>query len=376
MNGITAAALLLLLIGALLTRIGERLVDWLIPDRLNHRLAAALARVALRLAGSGGARDEAADALGSVLAEAPESREISPLAAVAPVLFRCALSRLPRLRLRRADAFPGYRYTNSKGVTYYLNSKPVTLRGGKTETIYYFSKHAHRDTACQLPVDRTVHENPTTGFVGINSKDLPRPAKADGQLPAAAATSIRSALRAAIAFPIREEWIAWCVDLRDERDQLFARALESGLHSLEPRERHGHLPATIGFVAESVAAIVLDDLGYRLLWQLTTPGVQGVDLLLLSPDERVLALEIKGTLRQGAIPRLTPSAQRQMSRDWLNRPNNPAMADLGLEADDLFSGLMVVDLASRAFRLVLSADFENYRPVADLSELQQLRALG
>ena len=33
-----------------------------------------------------------------------------------------------------------YKHTNSKGVTYYLNSKDVTLRGGKLQTIYYFSK--------------------------------------------------------------------------------------------------------------------------------------------------------------------------------------------------------------------------------------------
>jgi len=33
-----------------------------------------------------------------------------------------------------------YKHTNSKGVTYYLNSKKVTLRGGKVQTIYYFSK--------------------------------------------------------------------------------------------------------------------------------------------------------------------------------------------------------------------------------------------
>ena len=32
-----------------------------------------------------------------------------------------------------------YNHTNSKGVTYYLNSKEVTLRGGKVQRIFYFS---------------------------------------------------------------------------------------------------------------------------------------------------------------------------------------------------------------------------------------------
>ena len=39
-----------------------------------------------------------------------------------------------------------YKHTNSKGVTYYLNSKKVTLRGGKAQTIYYFSKDERADT--------------------------------------------------------------------------------------------------------------------------------------------------------------------------------------------------------------------------------------
>ena len=33
-----------------------------------------------------------------------------------------------------------YSHTNSKGSTYYLHSKDVTLRGGRNQTIYYFSR--------------------------------------------------------------------------------------------------------------------------------------------------------------------------------------------------------------------------------------------
>lgn len=63
-----------------------------------------------------------------------------------------------------------YKHTNSKGVTYYLNSKSVTLRGGKTQTIYYFSKDERRDTATDLPSDRTVEENPRNGFLTLKKK--------------------------------------------------------------------------------------------------------------------------------------------------------------------------------------------------------------
>ena len=64
----------------------------------------------------------------------------------------------------------GYKHTNSKGVTYYLNSKDVTLRGGKKQTIYYFSKDERKDTAVDLPSDRKVEENPRNGFLTLKRK--------------------------------------------------------------------------------------------------------------------------------------------------------------------------------------------------------------
>lgn len=64
----------------------------------------------------------------------------------------------------------GYQHTNSKGVTYHLNSKVVTLRGGKPQTIYYFSKDARPDTATELPGDREVGENPRNGFLTLRKK--------------------------------------------------------------------------------------------------------------------------------------------------------------------------------------------------------------
>ena len=62
-----------------------------------------------------------------------------------------------------------YSHTNSKGVTYWLHSKDVTLRGGKEQTIYYFAKD-QRDNACDLPADREVVENPRNGFLVVKKK--------------------------------------------------------------------------------------------------------------------------------------------------------------------------------------------------------------
>lgn len=62
-----------------------------------------------------------------------------------------------------------YSHTNSKGVTYYLNSKEVTLRGGRVQTIYYFSKDERPENPenCELPEGYKVNENPRNGFLTV-----------------------------------------------------------------------------------------------------------------------------------------------------------------------------------------------------------------
>lgn len=60
-----------------------------------------------------------------------------------------------------------YKHTNSRGVTYYLNKKEVTLRGGKKQTIYYFSKD-ERPESCDLPDGYVVKENPRNGFLTVS----------------------------------------------------------------------------------------------------------------------------------------------------------------------------------------------------------------
>lgn len=60
-----------------------------------------------------------------------------------------------------------YSHTNSRGATYYLNSKNVVLRGGHQRTIYYFTKDAGRLEACDLPEGWEVTENTHNGFCTI-----------------------------------------------------------------------------------------------------------------------------------------------------------------------------------------------------------------
>ncbi|HKR82397.1 MAG TPA: hypothetical protein VJR27_05375 [Candidatus Saccharimonadales bacterium] len=64
----------------------------------------------------------------------------------------------------------GYTHTNSKGVKYYLNSKKVTLRGGKEQVIYYFSKDERPESAADLPDGFQVIESERNGFVTLKRK--------------------------------------------------------------------------------------------------------------------------------------------------------------------------------------------------------------
>ena len=65
-----------------------------------------------------------------------------------------------------------YSHTNSKGITYYLHKSEVTLRGGKPQTIYFFTKTENnpKGTPVDLPEDRVVNENPRNGFLPLSKK--------------------------------------------------------------------------------------------------------------------------------------------------------------------------------------------------------------
>jgi hypothetical protein len=65
-----------------------------------------------------------------------------------------------------------YSVTNSKGVTYYLHSKEVNLRGGRLQTIYYFAKEVDEENSLdELPSDRQVVENERTGLPMLKKKE-------------------------------------------------------------------------------------------------------------------------------------------------------------------------------------------------------------
>lgn len=172
--------------------------------------------------------------------------------------------------------------------------------------------------------------------------------------------------------PIPEGFVGQCI----QPDDRFRRAWTGGLDRLDPRERRGAICVETGTIAESVATLLLVELGLDVFAELAAAGVHGVDLLALTPAGQVLALEVKGTLRAHARPRLGRSRERQMSLAWLNSPTNPAMVEWGLTGLDTYGGVAHVNFAVMTWRLVLTGDYETWLPVesadglADLSELE------
>ena len=64
-----------------------------------------------------------------------------------------------------------YAHTNSKGTTYFLHSKAVTLRGGRLQTIYYFAKEEKPEGGLEaVPETMMVVENKKTGLPMLKRK--------------------------------------------------------------------------------------------------------------------------------------------------------------------------------------------------------------
>lgn len=57
-----------------------------------------------------------------------------------------------------------YSHVNSKGQTYYLHMRDVTLKGGRVQRIYFFGREVKDGAIDDLPQGYIVVENPRTGL--------------------------------------------------------------------------------------------------------------------------------------------------------------------------------------------------------------------
>ncbi|OGB74539.1 hypothetical protein A2V68_02940 [candidate division Kazan bacterium RBG_13_50_9] len=63
-----------------------------------------------------------------------------------------------------------YSHRNSRGNTYYLHSKNVTLKGGRKQMIYYFAKVAGPGACNEIPAAYKVVESARTGLPILKKK--------------------------------------------------------------------------------------------------------------------------------------------------------------------------------------------------------------
>lgn len=57
-----------------------------------------------------------------------------------------------------------YSYTNSKGQTYYLHTREVTLKNGRVQRIYFFARDVRAGALETVPAGYTVVETKRTGM--------------------------------------------------------------------------------------------------------------------------------------------------------------------------------------------------------------------
>jgi hypothetical protein len=187
----------------------------------------------------------------------------------------------------------------------------------------------------------------------------------------APSTGFARAIQASARLPLRAGTVSRLL-ASDGSDELFLRGWTGPL-SLLSRAEKAVLASVTGDMTEAVAADVLVSYGYSLLTDSPGLGRHGVDLVLLSPEgTRVLAVEVKGTLRSGRWPRLGGGALAQMSAAWLDKADNPGMASWGLESQDIYGAVMLINFAELAFRLLVTGDFTSFWPVTAESQLRDL----
>lgn len=64
-----------------------------------------------------------------------------------------------------------YAHTNSKGQTYFLHSRNVTLRGGRKQMIFFFAREEKEGVLDAVPHGYSVIENKKTGLPMLKRSD-------------------------------------------------------------------------------------------------------------------------------------------------------------------------------------------------------------
>jgi hypothetical protein len=183
-----------------------------------------------------------------------------------------------------------------------------------------------------------------------------------------------AALRESAPFPLDSALVEDCLGPA-AIDAVFVQGWRRGPASLTRAERCAVAGVT-GHMAESVTEVVLDHLEWHVLWHFVGPGRHGVDLVFVTPDGKIVAVEVKGTLVARRIPRLSQRDMGQMSASWVDKADNPGMAELGLQSADVYGGIVVVNFSDLTWRMGLTHDFATLIPVTEIEQLTDLSWLA
>jgi hypothetical protein len=281
-------------------------------------------------------------------------------------------------RPRRDHDDRGHLISLAAGGGYDINLVPMdaNLNRGRSEEGRRFRDLERRSAAvpgslffCQ-PIYEDASDRPTQFEFGVQEGDTLRVDRVANPSAPSRAISMTT-LRGATPFPLDPRIVDDCLDLAVMSDQLFLRARRASRGSLTSRE-WAVLAGTTGHIAESVAEVLLDGRGWEVLWHFEGPGRHGADLVFLAPGDRVIAVEVKGTLVPGRLPRPSRRDMAQMSAAWIDKADNPAMASLGMRSGDIYGGVVAINFADNIWRAVLTSDFTTLRPVTALGQLDDL----
>jgi hypothetical protein len=220
------------------------------------------------------------------------------------------------------------------------------------------------------PVDEDGTDRPCRFEVGVqDDQELLTDVFANRPIPAGLMRT--TVMRQCAAFPVDAALVIGCLDRASAVDSLFTRAWTSGPGSLTRAERSAVAGVT-GHLAESVIELLLDRLEWRALWHFPGPGRHGIDLALVTPDDKIVAVEVKGTLVARKIPRLSQRELTQMSAAWVDGADNPGMAELELTSADIYGAVAVMNFTDMAWRIAMTANFSALCPVTQIEQLTNL----
>ena len=61
-----------------------------------------------------------------------------------------------------------------------------------------------------------------------------------------------------------------------------------------------------------------------------------------------------------------------MGAAWIDKADNPGMAELGLDSGDVYGAIVTVNMADLVWRVALTSDFSAMHPVTNLGALTDL----